>query len=52
MAEQPISEWFMQEVLPLEPMLTRLLRRSRRGDAEIDLPPGNEQHEPSHFHDR
>jgi len=36
MAEQPIDEWFMQEVLPLEPMLTRFLQRNWRGEAEID----------------
>jgi RNA polymerase sigma factor (sigma-70 family) len=35
MAEQPIEEWFMQEVLPLEPMLTRFLQRNWRDDAEI-----------------
>src|SRR5271167_2220498 len=35
MAEQPIDEWFMQEVLPLEPMLTRFLQRNWRGEAEI-----------------
>src|SRR6201996_6048806 len=35
MAELPIDEWFMQEVLPLEPMLTRFLQRNWRGEAEI-----------------
>ena len=36
MAEQPIDEWFMQEVLSLEPMLTRFLQRNWRGEAEIN----------------
>lgn len=35
MTEQPIDEWFMRDVLPLEPMLTRFLRRNWRNDAEI-----------------
>jgi RNA polymerase sigma factor (sigma-70 family) len=35
MAEKPIDQWFMREVLPLEPMLTRFLRRSWRNEAEI-----------------
>jgi len=35
MAEQPIDQWFMREVLPLEPMLTRFLQRNWRNDAEI-----------------
>jgi RNA polymerase sigma factor (sigma-70 family) len=35
MSEQPIDEWFMQEVIPLEPMLTRFLQRNWRNDAEI-----------------
>jgi RNA polymerase sigma factor (sigma-70 family) len=35
MADQPIDEWFMEEVLPLEPMLTRYLQRNWRNEAEI-----------------
>ncbi len=35
MAEQPIDEWFMREVLPLESMLTRFLQRNWRNEAEI-----------------
>jgi len=35
MAEQPIDEWFMRDVLPLEPMLTRFLQRNWRNEAEI-----------------
>ena len=35
MADRPIDEWFMREVLPLEPMLTRFLQRNWRNDAEI-----------------
>ena len=35
MAERPIDQWFMREVLPLEPMLTRFLRRNWRNEAEI-----------------
>jgi len=35
MAEHPIDEWFMREVLPLEPMLTRFLHRNWRNEAEI-----------------
>jgi RNA polymerase sigma factor (sigma-70 family) len=35
MTEQPIDQWFMREVLPLEPMLTRFLQRNWRNDAEI-----------------
>lgn len=35
MAEQSIDDWFMREVLPLEPMLTRFLQRNWRDDAEI-----------------
>jgi RNA polymerase sigma factor (sigma-70 family) len=35
MPEQPIDEWFMRDVLPLEPMLTRFLRRNWRNEAEI-----------------
>lgn len=35
MAERPVDEWFMREVLPLEPMLTRYLRRNWRNEAEI-----------------
>jgi RNA polymerase sigma-70 factor (ECF subfamily) len=35
MADQTIDDWFMQEVLPLEPMLTRFLQRNWRNDAEI-----------------
>ena len=35
MTEQPIEEWFMRDVLPLEPMLTRFLQRNWRNAAEI-----------------
>jgi len=35
MTEQPIDQWFMREVLPLEPMLTRFLQRNWRNEAEI-----------------
>lgn len=35
MGEHLIDEWFMQEVIALEPMLTRFLRRNWRGEAEI-----------------
>jgi RNA polymerase sigma factor (sigma-70 family) len=35
MAEKPIDEWFMREVLPLEPMLTRFLQRNWRNAAEV-----------------
>jgi RNA polymerase sigma factor (sigma-70 family) len=35
MAEQPIDQWFMREVLPLEPMLTRFLQRNWRHEADI-----------------
>jgi RNA polymerase sigma-70 factor (ECF subfamily) len=35
MAEQATDEWFMREVLPLEPMLTRFLQRNWRNEAEI-----------------
>jgi RNA polymerase sigma factor (sigma-70 family) len=35
MADRPIDDWFMREVLPLEPMLTRFLQRNWRNDAEI-----------------
>jgi len=35
MADRPIDEWFMREVLPLEPMLTRFLQRNWRNEAEI-----------------
>ncbi|MDB5091835.1 MAG: hypothetical protein JWR09_5829 [Mucilaginibacter sp.] len=35
MGEQAIDQWFMREVLPLEPMLTRFLRRNWRNEAEI-----------------
>jgi RNA polymerase sigma-70 factor (ECF subfamily) len=35
MAEHLLEEWFMREVLPLEPMLTRFLQRNWRNDAEI-----------------
>ena len=35
MAERPIDQWFMQEVLPLEPILTRFLQRNWRNDTEI-----------------
>ena len=35
MGVRSIDEWFMREVLPLEPMLTRFLRRNRCSAAEI-----------------
>jgi RNA polymerase sigma factor (sigma-70 family) len=35
MAAHPLDDWFMREVLPLEPMLTRFLRRKWRNEAEI-----------------
>jgi RNA polymerase sigma factor (sigma-70 family) len=35
MAEKPIDEWFMREVLPLEPMLTRFLQRNWRNAADV-----------------
>lgn len=35
MAEQPIDQWFMREVIPLEPMLTRFLQRNWRHEADI-----------------
>jgi RNA polymerase sigma factor (sigma-70 family) len=35
MADRPIDDWFMREVLPLEPMLTRFLQRNWRNEAEI-----------------
>lgn len=35
MAEKSIDDWFMQEVLPLEAMLTRFLQRNWRNEAEI-----------------
>jgi len=35
MAEQNIDDWFMQNVLPLEPMLTGFLQRYWRNEAEI-----------------
>jgi len=35
MAERPIDQWFMQEVLPLEPILTRFLQRNWRNETEI-----------------
>jgi len=35
MGERPVDEWFMREVLPLEPMLTRYLRRNWRSESEI-----------------
>lgn len=35
MAEKPIDDWFMQDVLPLEPMLTRFLQRNWRNEFEI-----------------
>lgn len=35
MAEYLLDEWFMREVLPLEPMLTRFLQRNWRNEAEI-----------------
>lgn len=35
MPERPIDEWFMGEVLVLEPMLTRFLQRNWRKESEI-----------------
>jgi RNA polymerase sigma-70 factor (ECF subfamily) len=35
MAGQGTDDWFMEEVLPLEAMLTRFLRRSWRNEADI-----------------
>jgi RNA polymerase sigma factor (sigma-70 family) len=35
MATRSIDDWFMQDVLPLESMLTRFLQRNWRNDAEI-----------------
>ena len=35
MAIRSIDDWFMQDVLPLEPMLTRFLQRNWRNEAEI-----------------
>jgi RNA polymerase sigma factor (sigma-70 family) len=35
MGEHQIDEWFMREVLPLEPILTRFLRRNWRNESEI-----------------
>ena len=35
MATRTIDDWFMQNVLPLEPMLTRFLQRNWRDEAEI-----------------
>lgn len=35
MGERTIDEWFIQDVLPLEPLLTRFLKRNWRNDAEI-----------------
>jgi RNA polymerase sigma-70 factor (ECF subfamily) len=35
MGERSIDDWFMQDVLPLEPMLTRFLQRNWRNEAEI-----------------
>jgi RNA polymerase sigma-70 factor (ECF subfamily) len=35
MTERSIDDWFMRDVLPLEPMLTRFLQRNWRNEAEI-----------------
>jgi RNA polymerase sigma-70 factor (ECF subfamily) len=35
MAERSTDDWFMQDVLPLEPMLTRFLQRNWRNETEI-----------------
>ncbi len=35
MAATIIDEWFMREVIPLEPMLTRFLHRNWRNEAEV-----------------
>lgn len=35
MHSDPLDDWFMREVLPLEPMLTRYLQRNWRNGAEI-----------------
>jgi RNA polymerase sigma factor (sigma-70 family) len=32
---QGLDDWFMREVLPLEPMLTRFLQRNWRNDTEV-----------------
>src|SRR5437868_4977391 len=34
--QTPIGDWFVREVLPLEPMLTRFLQRNWRNEAEIN----------------
>jgi RNA polymerase sigma factor (sigma-70 family) len=35
MADRTIDDWFMQSVLPLEPMLTRFLQRNWRSEADV-----------------
>ena len=35
MAIRSIDDWFMQDVMPLEPMLTRFLQRNWRNESEI-----------------
>lgn len=35
MTAHPLDDWFIREVLPLEPMLTRFLQRNWRNEAEI-----------------
>ena len=36
MSRESPDEWFVREVLPLEPMIVRFLRRNWRNEAEID----------------
>jgi RNA polymerase sigma-70 factor (ECF subfamily) len=36
MVHNSVEDWFMREVLPLEPMLTRFLQRNWRNEAEIN----------------
>jgi RNA polymerase sigma-70 factor (ECF subfamily) len=36
MSDESTDEWFVREVLPLEPMIVRFLRRNWRDEAEID----------------
>jgi RNA polymerase sigma factor (sigma-70 family) len=36
MVQHAIDDWFVEEILPLEPMLTRFLQRNWRNEAEIN----------------
>jgi len=36
MVQYAIDDWFVEEILPLEPMLTRFLQRNWRNEAEIN----------------